>query len=52
MARRALQAAAGPWLPRRFEVAPGIFVTLRDKAIRDRLVGATRVVTVRVSSTA
>ena len=39
------------WLPPyRLEVAPGIFVTLRDKAIRDPFDGATRVVTVRVSA--
>ena len=39
------------WLPPyKLEVAPGIFVTLRDKAIRDPFDGATRVVTVRVSS--
>ena len=39
------------WLPPyRLEVAPGIFVTLRDKAIRDPFDGATRVVTVRVNA--
>ena len=39
------------WLPPyKLEVAPGIFVTLRDKAIRDPFDGATRVVTVRVSA--
>ena len=39
------------WLPPyRLEVAPGVFVTLRDKAIRDPFDGATRVVTVRVSA--
>jgi len=39
------------WLPPyRLEVAPGTFVTLRDKAIRDPFDGATRVVTVRVSA--
>ena len=38
------------WLPPyNWEVAPGAFVTLRDKAIRDPYDGATRVVTVRVS---
>ena len=41
------------WLPPyKLEVAPGIFVTLRDKAIRDPFDGATRVVTVRVNASA
>ena len=46
------QPRAAWFPPYKLEVAPGIFVTLRDKAIRDPFDGATRVVTVRVSSTA
>ena len=51
-------ASAGPAAmdldtePAAATVTDGIFVTLRDKAIRDPFDGATRVVTVRVSAMA
>ena len=51
--RRLCKQPRAAWLPPyKLEVAPGIFVTLRDKAIRDPFDGATRVVTVRVNASA